>query len=90
MSERDINNSTLRHVGSFIRGAMERKDEDQMEAWRRERWLACTIYNMLQPKNKQITPSELMPLPGDEKKDTAKKASTPEEIQALVNQFNQR
>lgn len=87
MPEKDIDNSTLSHVGSFIRGALKRQNDHDLEAWRQTRWLAGVIINYFQPKGKEISATKLLPLPGDEEIKKPAKASKPSDIDAFIAQL---
>jgi hypothetical protein len=74
---------TLLQYDLKCRGYMRKLERD----WEHTRYIATTIINVNRSRKEAYSPHEIMPLPGDKKRQQAKQ---PADAQALAEQLRQK
>ena len=81
---------TPRELQNAIKGHLDFEDSLQQGQWERTRWQTAVLVNIQMPKNKSISPQQLVEFPWEKKKKKATSKLTPEQIKERLSRWQKR
>ena len=86
----DFYDLTPRELQNAIKGYLTFEDSKQQSEWERVRWQTAVLVNIQLPKNKTITPQQLVKFPWEKKGKKEAPKLTPEQIKLRLERWQEK